>query len=271
MKTNWLSTLFITLTEFSYRLKQTLWHWVYNKIARRDVSGKFVFMNYGYDNKTDTPLILKQQDEPYRYFIQLYNHVVKDIDLKNKAIIEVGCGRGGGGNFLLQYKNPSSYIGIDLSEAAIIWCKNQFKFTNSQWMQGSADALPTPNNSVDIVINVESSHCYPSMEKFLQEVKRVLKPNGYMAFCDLRSASEIAKLESHIAASGLVVINQSEITSQVLQALDKVSSTREAEIMSVFPTLFHRAVRDFAGVKDTAVYNMLKAGEMKYLCYLLQK
>jgi len=270
MKVTWFANLFVTLTESSARLRQVLWRWVYNKIAHRDTSGKFVFMNYGYENNTDKPLILKQQDEPDRYYIQLYNHAIKDLEIQNKDIIEVGCGRGGGGSFLLRYKNPKSYIGIDLSDRAITWCQNQFKFINSQWVQGFADALPTPDSSADVVINIESSHCYPSMENFLHEVKRVLKPNGYMAFCDLRPASEITKLESNITVSGLVVMNKSEITAPVLQALDQISSIRNAQIKSVFPKIFHRAARDFAGVKDTAVYNMLKTGEMKYVSYLLQ-
>jgi ubiquinone/menaquinone biosynthesis C-methylase UbiE len=271
MQVNWIVAIFVSLTESSSRLRQILWRWVYNKIAFKDTSGKFVFMNYGYNDDKEECLSLNNQDEPFRYFIQLYNHVVKDIDLHNKNIIEVGCGRGGGGSFLLRYKNPLSYTGVDLSETAIEWCKRQFQFANAHWVQGIADALPIPDNSVDVVINVESSHCYPSMEKFIGEVKRVLSPNGYMAFCDIRRSSGIEALDKNINASGLRVLKRYEITSQVLDALDQVSSTRDSQISSVFPSIFRKAVRDFAAVKDTAVYNMLKNGQMQYLCYLLQK
>jgi ubiquinone/menaquinone biosynthesis C-methylase UbiE len=271
MKVNWIAAVFVALTDSSSRLRQILWHWVYNIIAFRDTSGKFIFMNYGYDDNKDEPLLLEKQDEPYRYFIQLYNHVVKDIDLQNKDIVEVGCGRGGGGAFLLRYKNLRSYAGIDLSETAIKWCNRQLQFANASWTQGLADALPVPDNSVDVVVNVESSHCYPSMEKFLSEVRRALRPNGYMAFCDIRRSSGVDKLDANITASGLQVIKRYEITHQVLDALDHVTHLRDSQITSVFPAMFRRAVRDFAAVKGTAVYNMLKTGQMKYLCYLLQK
>lgn len=50
-----------------------------------------------------------------------------------------------------------------------------------------------------------------------------------------------------------------------------MGSTRDSQITSIFPSIFHKAVRDFAAVKDTTVYNMLKNGQMQYLCYLLQK
>lgn len=271
MKVNWLVAIFVTLTESSSRLRQLLWRWVYNKIATKDISGKFVFMNYGYYDEKDERLTLKNQDEPFRYYIQLYNHVVKDIVLQDKKIIEVGCGRGGGGSFLLRYKNPQSYTGIDLSDTAIEWCKRHYQFNNANWLQGVADALPVADTSADVVINVESSHCYPSMEGFLSEVKRVLKPNGYMAFCDLRRSSGIETLDKNIHASGLRVLKRYEITTQVLHALDQISSTRDSQISLVIPSVFRKAFRDFAGVKDTTVYTMLKTGEMQYFCYLLQK
>ncbi len=271
MKVNWIVAIFVTLADSSSRLRQTLWRWVYNKIAFRDASGKFLFMNYGYHDEKINALSLNNQDEPFRYFIQLYNHVVEDIDLQDKDVVEVGCGRGGGGAFLLRYKNPRSYTGIDLSETAIEWCRRQFQFANANWVQGFADKLPVPDSSVDVIVNVESSHCYPSMEKFLTEVHRTLRPNGYMAFCDIRRSTGIEKLDANITASGLHILKRYEITSQVLHALDRISHVRDSQITSVFPALFHKAVRDFAAVKDTAVYNMLKTGQMKYLCYLLQK
>ncbi len=270
-KPNWLVTIFVTLTQSSSHLRQRLWHWLYNKIATKDKTGKFVFMNYGYHDEKEDRLPLQAQDEPFRYFIQLYNHVVKEIDLHNKNILEVGCGRGGGGSFLLRYKNLCSYTGIDLSEIAIAWCQRQYDFSNGQWMQGVANALPVADNSMDVVVNVESSHCYPSMEKFFGEVKRVLRPNGYMAFCDLRPSSQITTLDHTIHSSGLQVLKRNEITSQVMSALDQVSSTRDSHITTIFPTLLHGAVRDLAAVKDSAVYQMLKDGKMQYFCYLLQK
>lgn len=271
MRINWIAIIFISITNSSTHLRQKLWRWVYNKIASKDVSGKFVFMNYGYHDEKEERLLLNNQDEPFRYYIQLYNHVVRNVDLHNKNIIEVGCGRGGGGAFLLRYKNPLSYTGIDLSETAIAWCKKQYTFSNAHWIHGLADALPIPDNSVDVVVNVESSHCYPSMEKFLGEVRRILKPNGLMTFCDLRISSEVEILDKNIKTSGLRVLERHEITSQVLQALDYVSDTRDSQITTIFPTLFRKAVRDFAAVKNTGVYNMLKSGHMQYLYYLLRK
>ena len=62
-------------------------------------------------------------------------------------------------------------------------------------MQANAQNLPFQNESFDAVLNVESSHRYPQMEKFLNEVYRVLKPNGYFLFTDFRNNPEIENLK----------------------------------------------------------------------------
>lgn len=271
MKSNWVAGIFAAITYSSTRLRQVLWRWLYNRIALRDVTGKFLFMNYGYYDEKDSVLLLEKQDEPFRYYIQLYHHVVKAINLHDKDILEVGCGRGGGGAFLLHYKKPRSYTGIDLSEAAIAWCQKHYSFANAHWLQGRADSLPVPDASIDVVVNVESSHCYPAMDQFLSEVNRTLRPNGYFAYCDLRLAADLEGLDNAMKASGLHIILHHDITHEVLHSLDSVSQSRDKEIDLIFPAFFRGAARDFAGVKDTAVYNMLKSGEMNYVCYLLQK
>jgi ubiquinone/menaquinone biosynthesis C-methylase UbiE len=58
---------------------------------------------------------------------------------------------------------------------------------------GAAEALPFDDESFDVVINIESSHCYQSIAKFLSSVHRVLRPNGYFAFAEFRSAGDAAK------------------------------------------------------------------------------
>lgn len=69
-------------------------------------------MNYGYeDQHNNQSLCLEPEDEPFRYFIQLYYLVVQNLELQNKDVMEVG--RAGGvqtkllryfpGYFVLQF------------------------------------------------------------------------------------------------------------------------------------------------------------------------
>jgi len=247
-----------------------LWRFWYDSLASKDRAGELLFMNYGYD-ADEHSLPLLPADEPFRYSIQLYAHVTKGINIAAKDVLEIGCGRGGGGSFIVRYHHPNSYTGVDLSETAIAWCQSKLNLPATQWIHGRADSLPMPNNSVDLVINVESSHTYPSMPLFLREVQRVLRPGGYFAFCDVRMAEQIPELEQQFAESGLDRINLHFITRNVLRALDGITAVREQQILTKVPRLFRAAFRDFAGIKDSILHRMMAADKLQYVSCLLQK
>jgi len=269
MKTSKLIKVIRFLMNLSPYLRLALVRWVYNAFANKNNSEKNIFLNYGYHD--DNTVTLNQQDEPNRFFIQLYCRAVQNIDLQGKDIAEVGCGQGAGGVFLSQYKHPRSYIGIDLSEKAIAFCQRHNKFTNMQWRQGSADKLPISDESIDVVINIESSHFYPSMEGFMSEVQRVLRPNGYLAFADLRHHLQVEALDQCFRDSGLRILERSDITPSVLNSLTCLSDRRKAHINSTYPKLWRQAALEMSAVKGSSIYNGFINGEQKYFCYLLQK
>jgi SAM-dependent methyltransferase len=269
MKTSKLMKICRFLIRLSPYLRVVVVRFVYNKLAAKNNSEKNIFLNYGYHDEVSLPL--NPQDEPNRLFIQLYHYAVQGLDLKDKDIAEVGCGQGAGGLFLWQYKKPRSYIGVDLSDKAIAFCQRHNQLKNVQWLQGCADRLPIPDQSVDIVINIESSHFYPSMQQFISEVKRILRPNGYLAFADLRSFSNVAGLDRCFDASGLRVLQRSDITANVLASLTQLSDRRKAYINSAFPVRWRKANGEMSAVKGSPIYNGFINGQKKYLYYLLQK
>ena len=133
------------------------------------------------------------------------------------------------------------------------------------------DALPVADGSIDVAINVESSHCYPSMPAFLAEVRRILRPGGFFAFCDFRVTSELASLEHAFEQSGLQRLQHRVITPQVLRALTRMSDERERLITAHAPWLLRSAFRDFAAVKNSALYDKFTNGELTYVHSLFQR
>jgi ubiquinone/menaquinone biosynthesis C-methylase UbiE len=75
--------------------------------------------------------------------------------------------------------------------------------------------MPFPASSFDAVVNIESSHCYESMDTFLSEVCRVLRPGGRFFFADLRSVDGVNTLREQFNACGLTVEKQTDITTNV--------------------------------------------------------
>ncbi len=269
MKSSKLRKMYLWLIELSPHLRSLLIRTLYNTYVRYNKPQKSIFLNYGYHD--DAVLSLHQKDELNRYFIQLYHRVVRDIDLEHKDVVEVGCGQGGGGSFLIEYKNPRSYIGIDLSAKAIQICKHNSKFAEAKWLQGSAEALPIPDESIDVVVNVESSHCYYSMEQFLHEVWRILRPNGYFAFTDLRNIEHVKALDDALQSSNMRILQRMDITQQVIDSLDYVSDRRKTQINATFPRFLRQSIRELCAVKGSSTYLGFISGRRKYFYYLLQK
>ena len=220
-------------------LRPPLWRWWYDMLAQRDSNGELLFMNYGFADGRDG-IELDQADDRYRNPIQLYHHVVQPLELEGRNVLEVGCGRGGGAAFLARYHRPETLIGVDLSREAIAWCRRRHVLEGVEFREGQAEALPCADATVDVVVNVESSHCYRSMVEFLSEVARVLRPGGHFAFCDLRTAKAWEGLLPMFESAGLQIYREECINGPVVQALDLVFEKRGQQIEERVPRFWRR-------------------------------
>jgi ubiquinone/menaquinone biosynthesis C-methylase UbiE len=247
--------------------------WMYQAMGHFIKQDDWKFMNYGYAclDENEKPPVLDQKDEENRLSYQLYNHLTTDIELADKHILEVGSGRGGGASMIKKYHKPKKMVGLDFSRAAIKLCKRNHVADGLEFIEGDAENIPFSAGSFDMVINVESSHCYSSMQSFLNEVIKVLKPGGHFLFTDFRKPYEIDELERLIFASGLEVIIKREITLNVLKALDEDHDRRMQTIVQNVPKPFISQFYEFAGVRDSIIYRQLEAGEMLYLSYSMRK
>ncbi len=242
----------------------------YELISYIDKKGIMRFMNYGYDDAN--PLKLAPDDEDDRYNIQLYDVLTKKINLTNKEILEVGCGRGGGIAYFAKYYKPKHIVGVDVTQQAISFCNNKYHIGNASFQVGDAQELPFPDQSFDVVINLESSGNYADCQKFFREVRRVLKPGGYFAYADLRKKEELSKWMSQLKETQMNLVDKEDISRFVSAALELSSPRKERLIQEHVPTFLHAQFREFAGTKNSNyVYNALKMKEKVYFRFLYRK
>jgi SAM-dependent methyltransferase len=266
------SAAFVAITELFAPLRPFLWRQWYDHLAQSDPDGMMQFMNYGYaENNPSCPEIhIEGIDKQFSPSAQLYAQVVRELDLREKHVLEIGCGRGGG-SFLARTHALASYIGVDLSSAAIKRAKRSFALPNVEWVCASADMIPLPESSIDIVINVESSHCYPSMRGFLHECRFLLRPGGSLALADFRLANDVERLERQFEEAQFRICERREITAQVLHALDRLAIVRADYISTQVPFYLRSTFRDFAALPGTVIYEGFSSGKFRYFRYLLER
>ena len=256
-------TLKLNVREFFFRI----WYWYMNKI---DKNAEILFMNYGYQNK-DQQITIDEQNEHNRYSIQLYHHLASAVELKNKDIVEVGCGRGGGLSYIARNFSPASAVGIDLDKLAVSFCNRHYKVNGLSFLQGDAQKLGLENNTCDIVINVESSHRYPNMRAFLQEVFRILRPGGFFLFTDFRRDYKIEDMKKELESIGLTVMKEKIINEEVIAALELDDMRKRKLIKKLAPRYLHKIALNFAGAIGSETYNKFVSNKYSYFSYVLGK
>jgi ubiquinone/menaquinone biosynthesis C-methylase UbiE len=261
-----------TLARVSHVKKVVIRAW-YQYLNSLDRDADVTFMNYGYAplDEREPDIDLRPEDEANRYCAQLYQRVAGAIDLRGKNLLEIGCGRGGGASFIKRYCQPRSMTAVDFSSRAIAFCQGHYNCEGLSFLHGDAESLPLPAASFDAVVNVESSHCYNSMERFLGEVSRVLRPGGHFLFADIRLREAMPLLREQLARAGLRVLEEELITKNVLKALELDSERKLALIRSKAPRFVRARVQQFAGLTGSPVYRRFLTGEWEYARFALQK
>jgi ubiquinone/menaquinone biosynthesis C-methylase UbiE len=257
----------------SPRLGRAMIRTWYQMLVVLDREREISFMNYGYADidPSAKQLKLSDTDSDNRFCIQLYHHVAGAVDLSGKDVVEVGSGRGGGASYIARHLKPRSMLGIDLSDKAVDFCNQTYAVNGLSFRQGDAEHLPLPNTSVDVVVNLESSHCYGSMDQFLNEVYRVLRPGGYFLFSDHRDADKIQLLHEQLEKCGFVQEKETDITPNVVSALELDDDRKQRLIEKKCPKVLRGRMAEFAAMKGTKTYETFRTGYSRYLSFVLQK
>jgi len=198
----------------------------YDRISRTLADVPLVFLNYGFaDPDAGPPAWIEDVDRSNRHHLALVRKVLDGAALEGKTVLEVGCGRGGNCSYIARYENASRVLGIDRCTPSIAFCSRMHRIPNVRFIVGSAERLPVRDASIDVILNLESAHCYERFDVFLSEVRRVLRPGGLFRFADVWDWAVLPcdwkRREVDLAASGLVVESEHDISRGVLEALER--------------------------------------------------
>ena len=240
-----------------------LWKLWYNYLAKRsDINT----MNYGYH---PTRKIMKKKTIPTCFDLEvdknplcLYEFISRKLRGK---VLEVGCGRGGGLYYLAKTNPDITFVGLDYSKQNISKARDKFSAPNLTYINGNSMDLPFEDETFDVVLNVESSHCYDKFEKFVTEVRRVLKPRGIFNYTDFRPdprecMRKYFKINVH-----------EDISTNVMSSIQEMVVVRNAALEAFFKNrcimnnkLVRRWIFEFIGSPGGSVYSRIKDGQNAY-------
>lgn len=229
------------------------------------------FINFSYEEDPPMTIPLSAEDEPNRSCIQLYHRTAAQTDIEGKDVLEVSCGHGGGAAYLARTFHPASYTGLDLNSAGIEFCRTKHVADGLSFVHGDAEQLPFPDESFDVVINVEAGHLYPHFRTFLAEVSRVLRPGGYFLHTDLRPKPHIAEWEKALSDCPLQQVSCRVINDEVMRGMR--TNTTDADNLTdrYLPKFLRGLGRLYAPGEGSRMYRALESGDYSYRMYSFVK
>ena len=116
----------------------------------------------------------------------------KIVHKANGLILEIGMGSGNNLPFY-DYSKVEKIIGLDPSEELSDMAKKYSKKFNLdvKHLSGYAEEIDLQNDSVDTVLITYTICSIKNAEKALREIKRVLKQDGQLLFCEHGIAPDV--------------------------------------------------------------------------------
>jgi ubiquinone/menaquinone biosynthesis C-methylase UbiE len=127
-------------------------------------------------------------DKRYDYFRFMQRELISLTRIKPSTnFLDLGCGTGWAVCYVAKMTNgEGNFIGVDISSGMIEKAKSNVKgLPNVRFYEASSEDLPLESSYFDTVICTNSFHHYSKPEAALNEVKRVLRPNGRIYILDV--------------------------------------------------------------------------------------
>jgi 2-polyprenyl-3-methyl-5-hydroxy-6-metoxy-1,4-benzoquinol methylase len=130
---------------------------------------RYVSQNCDYDAQQR-----ERREEAQRYL----RYFEKTVPFEGKTVLDFACGSGGIAHAIATIARPREVIGVDCSAAHIERGK-------ADWPEISLRCAPKnqtllPSSSIDIAYSVDSFEHFEQPDAVLEELYRVVKPNGYI-------------------------------------------------------------------------------------------
>lgn len=217
--------------------------------------------------------LFEEYDLSTRMQLQHYHNIIGDVKVAGQDVLEIGSGRGGGSSFVASKLGPKSMTGVDLASDEVAHCREQYsEIKNLKYVVGNSQDLPKDwTDKFDVVINCESSHCYPNFMAFAKEAFRVCKKGGYMCYADIMPPDMAKGAQwAFSKGAGFEIVRNQDVTKDALRSLDAMSGPRKIALQK-FPWVVRSMLANFTGQPGSLTHDRLTSGEWCYILLTMRK
>jgi SAM-dependent methyltransferase len=264
----------------NYYTKENLFETIFNKLKK--VSEKEDF------KRED----LSSVDEFHVRGAEVTKELVKQINLENLKVLDLGCGIGGTSRMLAEEYN-CEVSGIDLNKEYIRTAELLTDLLGLEreidFIVGNALDLPFKNDSFDAIVTQHVQMNIKDKEGFYTEIARTLRTNGYFLCYEILLKKEHSScfplpwasdsshsflfkssdLEKKLMNLNFHLIHQKDQTIAGILFFEKVLSNDKK---GKTPNLgLHLLMGENTKEKITNLQNHLKNGDLQLMTYVFQK
>lgn len=132
----------------------------------------------------------KQHKKMAEKFGREYAGKLSSRGFQQGKIIDVGCGFGGTAIVLANRFPDGEIVGIDLSEPLLRRANQAAQIADLgdrvRFEKADVQQIPYESDSFDVVLNLNMVHLVKDPIKMLNEIERVLVPNGFLFIAGIR-------------------------------------------------------------------------------------
>lgn len=197
----------------------------------------------------------------YSWAKESLNYFTDHIDLKNKDVLDAGCGFGGKTVYYVE-QGCKSVIGIDLDEKHIKYAREFAEkkgLPNIEFKTANLTNLPFESNKFDIIfLDDVVEHVQRSLlVDVFKECKRLIKPNGKICLeFPPWSSAFAAHLYDYIHIPWSHLIFSTETLSTVTGKLQRHENFGTVSYIKNFQDLNHITIKEFEKIIKEVDYKV---------------
>lgn len=125
-------------------------------------------------------------------------------DVKNKSILDLGCGYGENDKY---YKEQGAkyVLGTDISSKMLEFAEKNNKIDGIEFKKIAMEDISSINQKFDIIISSLAFHYIKDFDKLIEDCYKLLNDNGYLVFSQEHPITTCIKYTEHVKEGHTII------------------------------------------------------------------